>query len=129
VSVKDVREFVNRYMRYPPVTNEDRDKTGVPNHKEGHTPVPVPTTSAALIVDTGTIRRLIIHYKDEKSGRRGKPAGVHGIEVRWAILDHPPMSIAELIHSSFDTKSPLTLEFDESDRGKRVYMVAVGDRA
>jgi hypothetical protein len=48
---------------------------------------------------------------------------VHGIEVRWAILDHPPTGINELINSAFDTKSPLILEFNEEDRGKRVYMV------
>jgi hypothetical protein len=64
----------------------------------------------------------IIYYKDEKSGRRGKPVGVHGIEVRWAVMDRPPASIKELTNSSFDTNPPLTLEFDEQDRGKRVYM-------
>jgi hypothetical protein len=122
VSEKDARTFVDRYLRYPPVTDEDRDKMGVHNPKQGRTPVPVPTTYPELIVDTGTRRRLIIHYKDEKSTRRGKPAGVHGIEVRWAVLDHPPANIKELTNSSFDTNPPLTLAFEENDRGKRVYM-------
>jgi hypothetical protein len=104
------------------VTDEDRDKMGIPNYKDGRTPVPAPETSPLLLIDTGTRRRIIVHYRDEKSGRRGKPKGVHGIEVRWAILDRPPAHEDELIHSSFDTKSPLTLEFDESDRGKHVYL-------
>jgi hypothetical protein len=117
-----LREFINRFLRYEPVTNEDRDNMAIHNKKDGHTPVAVPTTSPQLTVDTSTRRRLIIYYKDEKSGRRGKPAGVHGIEIRWAILDHPPTSIKELINSAFDTNSPLILEFDEQDRGKRVYM-------
>ncbi|MDR1326143.1 MAG: hypothetical protein LBK00_08930 [Treponema sp.] len=118
-----LREFINRFLRYDPVTNEDRDNMAIHNKKSTHSPIAVPTTSPQLIIDTSTIRRLIIYYKDEKSGRRGKPDGVHGLEVCWAILDHPPMSIEELIHSAFDTKSPLILEFDEQDRGKRVYMV------
>jgi hypothetical protein len=60
--------------------------------------------------------------RDEKSEHRGKPKGVHGIEVRWAILDHPPEDIKELVNSSFDTKPPLTIEFEEHERGKRVYL-------
>ena len=36
----------------------------------------------------------------------------------WII---PPASIEALTHSDFDTASPFTLTFDESDRGKRVY--------
>jgi hypothetical protein len=123
VSQKALEEFVNRYLRYLPVTDEDRDRMGIPNHKEGRTPVPLPTTCPQLTVDTGTRRRLLVHYQDEGATRRGKPKNVHVIEVRWAILDHPPEDIEkELVHSSFDTNPPLTLSFGEEDRGKRVYM-------
>jgi hypothetical protein len=121
-SEKTLRDFINRFLRYPPVTDEDRDKMGIPNHNGGRVPVPVPATSPLLLIDTGTRRRIIVNYKDEKSEHRGKPKGVHGIEVRWAILDHPPAHEKELINSSFDTKPPLTLEFDESDRGKHIYL-------
>jgi hypothetical protein len=121
-SEKILRDFVNRFLRYEPVTDEDRDSMGIPNKKAGRSPIPVPTTSPQLLIDTGTRRRIIIHYKDEKSGHRGKPDGVHGIEVRWAILEHPPLSIKELANSSFDTSPPLILEFDEQDRGKHIYM-------
>jgi hypothetical protein len=75
-----------------------------------------------LFIDTGTRRRLIINYKDEKSDRRGKPEGVHGIEIRWAMLDHADPDIKELTNSAFDTSPPLILEFEEHQRGQRVYM-------
>jgi hypothetical protein len=39
------------------------------------------------------------------------------------ILDHTPRSIAELINVTESTNPPLTLLFDESDRGKRLYFV------
>ncbi|MDR1862776.1 MAG: hypothetical protein LBQ67_02525 [Treponema sp.] len=62
-------------------------------------------------------------YRDKGSARRGKPADVHGIEVRWAFLDKPPLDIkTEFTQSSFDTKSPLILNFEEFDRGKRIYL-------
>jgi hypothetical protein len=67
-------------------------------------------------------RQIVIPYRDQGSARRGKPEDVHGIEVRWAILDRPPVSIKELDNSAFDTRSPLSLEFGEEDRRKRVYM-------
>jgi hypothetical protein len=121
-SEKFLRDFINRFLRYTPVTDEDRDNMGVHNKKTNRSPVPIPTTSPRLIIDTGTRRRVIIHYVDEKSEHRGKPPGVHGIEVRWAALDHFPTNEKELINSSFDTNSPLTLEFGEEDRGKHIYM-------
>jgi hypothetical protein len=117
-----LREFANTSIRYNKLmTEEQKREYGI------HTPgsgsrVPVPTTSPRLLIDTGTRRRLIVYYRDEKSARRGKPKGVHGIEIRWAILDHVPTGIEELVNSSFDTNPPLTLMFSEQDRGKRVYL-------
>jgi hypothetical protein len=87
------------------------------------TSVPTPDTMPELIPDTGTRRRIAVHYRDEGSAHRGKPHHVTGIEVRWAFLDRPPVHLEEeLIHSTFDTRSPLILDFDEADRGKRVYL-------
>ncbi|MDR2079804.1 MAG: hypothetical protein LBP74_08810, partial [Treponema sp.] len=95
-AVTAIRSFVNQYLRYPPVTDEDRTAMGIPNRKSKHSPVVVPDTSPRLRIDTGTRRRIIVYYRDEASTRRGKPKGVHGIEVKWAILDHYPVSEKEL---------------------------------
>jgi hypothetical protein len=35
------------------------------------------------------------------------------------MLERPPADIKELINSSFDTKPPLMLEFEEHERGNR----------
>ncbi|MDR1898966.1 MAG: hypothetical protein LBQ55_03060 [Treponema sp.] len=120
---KAVRVYVKAWLiNNPLVTDEDRLAMGLPVHKTTKTPVVPPRTAPVLDIDTRTRRRLIIDYRDEASTRRAKPKNVHGIEIRWAILDHPPASILELIRSSFDTDPPLVLDFDESDRGKRVYL-------
>jgi hypothetical protein len=82
-------------------------------------PVPAPE----LIPETGTWQRIAVHYWDEGLSHRGKFDHAAGVEVRWAILDHAPvLTEEELIHSSFDTRSPRLLDFDEADRGKKVYM-------
>jgi hypothetical protein len=117
-----IRPFSNQYLRYGQISEAELRALGFHIHSGEHHPVDVPKTSPVLIIDTGTRRRLIIYYRDEHSTRRGKPDGVHGIEVRWAILDHPPADIKELVNSSFDTNPPLVLEFEEHERGKRVYL-------
>jgi hypothetical protein len=117
-----IRPFANQYLRYGQISEDELRALGFHVRSGGHSPVPVPTTSPVLIIDTGTRRRLIIHYRDERSTRRGKPDGVHGIEVRWAILDHPPADIKDLVNSSFDTKPPLILDFEEHERGRHVYL-------
>jgi hypothetical protein len=60
-------------------------------------------------------------YTGTARGCRGKPEGVAGIEIRWALLDHYPARVAELSNSAFDTASPWVKDFDEADRDKRVY--------
>lgn len=118
-----IRPFVKRFLRFPPVTDEDRLAMNIPNPSGDSHPIPVPTVAPEMIVNTGTRRRLIVHYHTEGSEKRGKPDNVHGIEILWAILEHPPVDLDELVHSAFSTRSPLTLEYKEHERGKHVYMV------
>ena len=120
---KVLRQYAKAYLLYnPAVSDADRSEIGLPVYSEKRTRVSAPTTIPQLFIDTATPRRVVINYKDKWSARRGKPTNVHGIEVRWAILEQPPADLAELAHSSFDTKPPLTLEFAEHERGKRLYL-------
>jgi hypothetical protein len=117
-----VRMLLKAYVTYnPAVSDEDRKAMDLPVHKTTRTPVPVPATYPDFDIDSSVIRRLTIHFYDKGSTSKAKPTGVHGAEIRWAILDAPPTDIEELTRSSFDTHSPFTLEFKEHERGKTVY--------
>jgi hypothetical protein len=119
-----IRPFIGQWLMWKQVSDVEREEAGVHNKRPRRPEIPVPTTVPELTPSTGVPRQLLIAYRDKGSARRGKPADVHGIEVRWAFLDKPPEDIEkELTQSSFDTKSPLTLTFEEHDRGKRIYMV------
>jgi hypothetical protein len=117
-----VRPYVKAYLAYnPAVTDADKENMGLPLHDTKPTPVPPPATYPEAETDSSVIRQLTIHFKDNGSEKRAKPKGAHGAEIRWSILDHAPASVDELTTSAFDTASPLTLSFDESQRGKMVY--------
>lgn len=120
--VKTVRNFVNAYLRYNELlTDEDRVKMGLHVPDTIATPSGVPTTIPSAKVDTSIILRLTLHYRDSGSTSRAKPAGVHGCEIRWALLPKPPETTEDLTHTTFSTRSPYTFEFEENQRGKTVY--------
>jgi hypothetical protein len=120
---KDLRAFVNEYIRYNHlIKDEDRKNMSIPVRSETRTPVPVPDTIPAFRIELSVIRRLNIHFRDITGNSRGKPAGVHGVEIKWAVLDTPPESADLLANSSFDTRSPMMLSFTDAQRGKNVYL-------
>jgi hypothetical protein len=105
---KAFRVYVEAYLTgNPAVSDEDRVAMGIPVYKTSKSKQPLPETVPELAVDTGTPRRHKVHYRNRGSKRRGKPKGVAGIEIRWAILDHYPVSIEEeLFKFGYDTASP-----------------------
>jgi hypothetical protein len=120
---KTVRGFVNANLRYNEnVTDEDRvnlgltipDTTSTSPHEPGTMPLVTQLNSSVIM-------RISLHYKDSMSLSRAKPAGVHGVEIRWSILDAPPVTTADLINSEFSTRTPHTFIFEENQRGKTVW--------
>jgi hypothetical protein len=97
---------------------------GLPIYKETRTPVKVPKVSPDFSIEPLTGSRLAVHFHAHDADREqvnAKPEGVHGVEIAWAILDTPPKSYADLVHSAFDTRSPYTFQFDLVDAGRRFY--------
>jgi hypothetical protein len=119
-----IRPFVGQWLMWKQVTDKEREEAGVHNKKPRRPEIPPPATAPELSPAAGHPRQIVIPYRDKGSARRGKPDDAHGIEIRWAFMDHPPVNIeAELFNSTFDTNSPLILVFEEADRGKKVYLV------
>jgi hypothetical protein len=65
-----------------------------------------------------------IAFSDAESEGRAKPYGVHGAEFIYGILDTPPTQWNELTLSAFDTRSPLRLSFENSQRRRTLYFAA-----
>ncbi|MHC6203570.1 hypothetical protein ACYULU_10295 [Breznakiellaceae bacterium SP9] len=117
-----MRDFANSSIRFNKrMKDEDKLVYGIHPIDRTSTPAAEPKTYPEAEPDTSVIRQVTIHFWDNVTKKRGKPHGVHGAEIRWALLDHVPTSVNELMNSDFDTASPFTLKFDESRRGQRLY--------
>ncbi|RRJ96240.1 hypothetical protein Ga0100231_020245 [Opitutaceae bacterium TAV4] len=118
-----VRDFVkaNLSTGNKAVTDADRENMGLTIPKTTHTPHPVATRAPGCRVDTSLISHLIIHFFDPDNLHHAKLFGQQGTEIAWGISTTPVTAAEDLPHSSFDTRSPFTLEFSAHDRGKTVY--------
>ncbi|MDR1326470.1 MAG: hypothetical protein LBK00_10585 [Treponema sp.] len=117
-------EFIRFHLQNnDKVSDNGRRELGIPVYDKTPTPHPAPDTVPDIEIDTPHPRTLRIRFRHKNSSRWGKPKFVHGLECQWVIMDEPPTSIEDLIHSAFATRSPLELTFDEDQRGKRVYFV------
>jgi len=119
-----LRAFINRFLRWTPVTDLDRDKMGVRNWDTIRTPQPVPATVPEIEADTSVIRRLTLRLRDFGAVHWARPDHVHGMEIAWGIKENRPEHIGALPHFETETANPIILDFDEEERGKRVYFAA-----
>ena len=118
-----IRVFVRAYLAHnPAVSDADKERMGLPLYDKSRSSVPAPATIPELELDSSIIRHISVHFRDAGSEKRGKPAHVHGIELRWAVRDNPPSSVEDLAKSAYDTASPYTFKFDEPERGKTLYI-------
>jgi hypothetical protein len=119
------RKLYNGFLRDNPlVTDVDLQGMGLPQRPSGGRHLsPVATTHPDADVDTSELRRVGIHfYESDGTHKKAKPAGQHGAEARWGLFDHPQeVHLGMLTQSTFDTHTPLTLEFADEDRGKTLY--------
>jgi hypothetical protein len=119
------RELYNAWLKSSPlVTNEDLVTMGLPKRHSGTPmPAPVPTTWPTAVVNMPAQRRIKIDFDDSSGAhKRAKPEGVHGAEIRWAVFKAPQeVTLKELTHSSFDTRTPFILDFEEEERGHAFY--------
>ncbi|MDR3251767.1 MAG: hypothetical protein LBT42_08920 [Tannerella sp.] len=118
---KSVRVFLKSYITYNPLVEDvDRINMNLRVHKTSRTAVLPPAKYPLHETDTSMIRWLVIRFFDEETRRKAKPEGVHGCEVWWAIHEQGDATVDDLTHSSFCTRTPLRLEFNDRQRGKTV---------
>jgi hypothetical protein len=117
-----LREFVNQFLRFPPVTNPDRAEMGIPNHDTIRTDHKVVTEIVDFVIHLSSIRELKIDFWIQGAAHKAKPEGYDGAVIIWGIRDTPPETPDQLEHHTMASRTPFTLHFDETERGKTVYV-------
>jgi len=121
-AVKELRGFVNQYLRFAPVTNVDRAEMGIPNHDSIRTDHTVVTETVDFVIHLRNIRELMVDFWIQGANHKAKPQGYDGAVIIWGILDAPPKHTDELTHHTMASRTPFALHFDETDRGKTCYI-------
>jgi hypothetical protein len=112
---------VNTFLRYKEaVTDDDRKQLGLTIPDETPTPDADPNEYPEIETDTNVLRRIVCRFLNREH-RIAKPRGVHGTELRSGFIpDGEKPSLTHLINSSFSTRSSITLDFTDEQRGKRI---------
>ena len=119
-----IRSIVSGNLNYnPEMTSTMRSAMGLNPRETYRSKAQMPTGKPRIELKPG-IRQMTVRYIDETSGRRAKPKGVRGIIYHWAILNEPPKSPEDLNRTASKTSGPLTLHFEENQRGNAFYISA-----
>jgi len=119
-----IRPFVQRFLHWPPVTNADRVNMGIPNRDRIRTPHEEVAERVELELSVRNAREVVASFRVKGSPARAKPKGYDGAVLVWATLPAPPASHAELTNHAMASRTPHALSFDETDRGRTVYVAA-----
>ena len=123
-SERVVREFVQRFLQWPPVTDGDRRNMGIPNRDTTPTPHIEVTEAVELELGLRNIREILVNFRVKGSAHKAKPTGYDGAVIVWGILDAPPTGPDDLVNHTMASRTPHVLTFEESQRGKTVYICA-----
>ncbi|MDR1406714.1 MAG: hypothetical protein LBJ23_01550, partial [Tannerella sp.] len=120
-----VRQFVNIHLRYNEhVTDVDRINLGIRVKKKTRFRQPDIGEYPEIEVNTYILRRVGLRFLNREH-RVAKPEYVHGIDVRYAVLPSDVTPVLGLLtESTFYTRARVTMEFDDTQRGKMLALCA-----
>jgi hypothetical protein len=115
-----VSHLIEELRNNPDVTPDDLRAMDIYIPPHGNTPIPTTGELITFGVETDKKRRLVFHAHNE-SGLKGKPHGVGSIEFKHGFPEGDPQSVDELPETEFHSRTTFLIDFDEADRGKKVY--------
>lgn len=119
---KTMRQFVQEYLRHNHrVSDEDLDRMGLPVYDKKLTSRPRPESRATLSARASNSRQHILFALSQQTGKKTKPADAYIVKYVWEIRDTAPTSPDELRHAFFSRRTTHIFDYDEADRGKKVY--------
>ena len=126
----EVRNIKNKYIDYNDVvTDPDRERLGLPIRDRNPTPKPRPASRHLLEVVPTNNRQHTATAINQATGKKTKPEDAHGVRYAWEIRDAAPANADDLRRSVFRIKTTEVFDYEEGDRGKRVFYAACYENA
>jgi hypothetical protein len=119
---RELRGFVNQFLRFPPVNNGDRIAMGIPNHDTIRTDHTVVTEMVDFVLHLRNIREILVDFWIQGESHKAKPQGYDGAVIVWDLLDAHPENPNVLNNHTMASRTPFAIHFDETERGKTVYV-------
>lgn len=115
-----VRRFVAQYLRYDPVTNEDRIAMNLHNRDTTYTRIGTPTTRILIpgLRALGGVQVEIHFHDDATPTRRAIPYGCIGGLLHYTAGGEKTRDYDALTHTRLMTRSPFTLSLPPETEGK-----------
>ena len=121
IAEKALRHFVNRFLRYEPVTDMDRDNMGIPNRSRSRSSQGEVLKLVAFEAESWKVYMVRAKFWEKGMKRRGKPRGYYGAYIAYEVggdaADPETFS-----RNTVATKSPHIIKFKAEDRGKTVHL-------
>jgi hypothetical protein len=117
-----MRDVRNRYFFIPPMNEEDFLSLGLrlpDTIRTQHTNV---TEEVDFVLEIRGTKQVHVRFWVMGQANTAKPAGYDGAVIVWGMPDAPPDNADELPFHTMASRTPHTLKFDETDRGKTVYI-------
>jgi hypothetical protein len=118
--VSHMRDIRRRVFFMPPLVEGDFADLGLQPPDTIRTPhIDVPEM-VDFVFHLSNIRELLVDFWIQGAAHKAKPHGYDGAVIIWDIRDTPPEQPTELSNHTMASRTPHTLTFDESQRGKMV---------
>ena len=96
-------------------------KIGLDVYDETKTSAPAPESTPFALIDFGILRHTIKFRDSATPDKRGKPAGMLGVEIWSKIGGPPPAADSDYSMVALDTSSPHIVSYPLTDKGKQVW--------
>ncbi|MHC6204531.1 hypothetical protein ACYULU_15230 [Breznakiellaceae bacterium SP9] len=122
VLIATMRFIKDRYLKVPPLTNEDLVGLELTPKDQTHSRIGPSKSRPGFESKPMDVCRISIHIWDEATGEKRRPYGMNGGILSYGFGDSPLATRKELNRAALITKSPYILTVDEEYRGKLISM-------
>jgi hypothetical protein len=117
-----LRTFIQgQIMHNSQVSDAERRAIGLPVYDRTPTKAAPPKTRPETEVDFSQIKKHTLHVRDSELKSAGKPAHVIGFEIWRRVGGDTEPAYEDMQLVELATRSPHTLEYASTDRGKTVW--------